>query len=166
MVVSPLGVKKDLGNRISLQVRRPMVEGRPANVWVREAFERICAVLSPAWGWSGQVGEYWAKAMSDSPRVEAIGRDFGRHLPGLFWLNFFGRRYKDLIGVDRLRSAPAERTIDLDDGFLIQLSSDPLDWKTADYSIREQRVRDHLGQELFFNRTEPDRATVVPDWSG
>jgi hypothetical protein len=104
--------------------------------------------------------------MSDSPRVEAIGRDFGRHLPGLFWLNFFGRRYRDLVGADRLRSAPAERTTDLDDGILIQLGSDPLDWDTPDYAIREHRVREHLGQELFFSRAEPDRATVVPDWNG
>jgi hypothetical protein len=163
-VVSPLGAKKDLGNHISFQVRRPLVEGRPANAWLREAFQTVCAEMSPAWGWAGHLDEYWAKAMTELPRVEVIGRDFGRFLPGLFWSNFFGRRYRDLVGASRLRTAPAERVIDLDDGVLIELSSDPLNWNTADYAIREQKVREHLGQELFFRRTAPDSATVVPDW--
>ena len=32
-------------------------------------------------------------------------------LPGLFWLNFFGRRYRDFVGADRLGSAPAPRVV-------------------------------------------------------
>jgi hypothetical protein len=39
--------------------------------------------------------------MSESPRAEAVGRDFGRYLPGVFWLNFFGPDYTDRIGPER-----------------------------------------------------------------
>jgi hypothetical protein len=47
--------------------------------------------------------------MSEGPRIEAVGCDFGRFLPGLFWLNFFGRPYRGLIGDAHLRSTPAGR---------------------------------------------------------
>src|ERR1035438_10404925 len=147
MVVSPLGAKLQLGNRIALQVRRPKVGRSAGDTWLREAFELLCARLSPAWGSVGHAREYWAKVMSDQPLVEAVGRDFGRFLPGLFWLNFCGRRYCDLIGDDRLRSAPAERVATVDDGVLIVIGGDPAAWDTPEYVVREQRVRTHLGTE-------------------
>jgi hypothetical protein len=165
MVVSPLGAKRQLGNRIALQVRRPKVGRSPGVTWLSEAFEFLCDRLSPAWGSAGHAREYWAKVMSDSPRVEAVGRDFGRFLPGVFWLNFFGRRYRELIGDDRLRSAPAERVAVIDDGVLIVVAGDPAAWDTPEYAVSEQRVRAHVGTELFFSKAEPDRLTVVPDWA-
>ncbi len=102
--------------------------------------------------------------MSDPPRVEADGRDFGRFLPGVFWLNFFGRRCRELIGTDRLLSAPAERVAPIDDGVLIVVAGSPAAWDTPEYAVSEQRVRSHLGAELFFSKAEPERLTVVPDW--
>jgi hypothetical protein len=163
MVVSQLGLKRQLGNNIALQVRRPEVEGRGSEDWLRDAFETLCSELSPAWGAAGQVAEYWAKVMSDPPRIEAIGRDFGQFLPGVFWLNFFGRRYRNLLG-DRLCSTPAARVAEIDDGVLVEVGGGPLAWDTAEYASCEQRIRDHLGPELFFSRAEPDRSTIVPDW--
>lgn len=164
MVLSPLGAKKKLGNSLVLQVRRPKVEGRTGEVWLREAFETLCCELSPAWGSSHHVAEYWAKVMSDPPRVEAIGRDFGRFLPGLFWLNFLGGPYRELLGDDRLRATPSGYLTALGDGVLVALGNDPLAWDTPEYVSREQQVRDHLGAELFFSRAEPDRPTIVPPW--
>ena len=164
MVVSPLGTRQQLGNRIGLQVRRPRVARSSGAIWLREAFELLCARLSPAWGWAGDVREYWAKVMSDQPRIEAVGRDFGRFLPGLFWLNFFGRRCRDLIGPDRLLSAPAEMVRVIDAGVLIAIADDPAMWDTPEYVVAEQRVRAHLGTELFFSKSDPDRLTVAPDW--
>jgi hypothetical protein len=166
MVVSPLGAKQQLGNRIALQVRRPKVGRSSGDTWLREAFEFLCATLSPAWGWAGHAREYWAKVMSDPPRLEAVGRDFGRFLPGVFWINFFGRRYRELIGDDRLRSAPAERVTIIDDGVLIVIAGDPAAWDAPEYAISEQRVRGHLGTELFFSKADPERLTVAPDWDG
>lgn len=125
MVVSPLGAKQQLGNNIDFQVRGPKVGRSSGDTWLRDAFEFLCARLSPAWGWAGHPREYWAKVMSDTPPVDAVGRDFGRFLPGVFWLNFFGRRCRELIGDDRLRSAPAERVAVIDDGVLIVLADDP-----------------------------------------
>ncbi|HEY4027421.1 MAG TPA: hypothetical protein VGO86_13410 [Candidatus Dormibacteraeota bacterium] len=166
MVVSPLGDRKNLGNGIDLQVRGARVQGRPGNEWLRELFTALCQQLSPAWGWAGSAAEYWAKAISDPPRTEAVGRDFGRHLPGLFWLNFFGRRLTSMIGESRLLSAPADSVAPLDAGVLVGVASDPAQWASRDYQVSETRVRRHLGDELFFTKAQPDRPTTVPDWEG
>ena len=164
-VISPLGAKTRLGNHVSLQVRRRKVEGRGAADWTSEACERLCADLSPVWGCARHENEYWAKVMSDGDRIEAIGRDFGRFLPGVFWLNFFGRRYRQLMGDERLRSAPAETVVSIDDGVLIGLGGVPQAWQSAAYVRNEQNVLDHLGPEFFFSKPEPDRQTVAPDWN-
>jgi hypothetical protein len=163
-ITSPLGRTKSLGNRIALQVRRPKVEGCAGHAWLRETFETLCARLSPAWGHAGHPAEYWDKVMSHEPRIEAVGRDFGRFLPGLFWLNFFGRRYRQFIGDERLRSTPAERVAVVKEGVLVALGSDPRQWNTPDYARAEKQMRDHLGPQLFFSKTEPDRPTVAVSW--
>jgi len=163
-IASPLGAKYQLGNHIALQVRRPRVGRLTGDTWLGETFEFLCARLSPAWAWAGASREYWAKVMSDPPRVEAVGRDFAQFLPGLFWINFFGRRYSELIGADRLMSTPAERVAAIDDGTLIRVTDDPTSWNTPEYAVREQVVRAHLGTELFFSKAEPERLTVAPDW--
>src|SRR5215211_4977297 len=162
LVLSPVGAAKQLGNAVALQVRRPTVERRPGRDWLDSAFTALSGALGPAWGYAAHAGEYWAKVMSEPPRIQAIGRDFGRHLPGLFWLNFFGRRYRELIGEQRLASAPAARLAAVDGGMLISLGPDPLAWDTAEYAIAEQRVRDHLGTQLFFSKAEPERPTIAP----
>ncbi|MGQ0837717.1 hypothetical protein [Actinokineospora sp.] len=164
LVLSPMGARRLLGNGIAVQVRRPTVERRPAPAWLAEAFERLCA-LSPAWGCACHPGEYWAKAMSDGPRVEAVGRDFGRFLPGLFWSNFFGRRYRDLVGRDRFAAVPDGLAVAVDGGTLVSLGIDPIAWRTPGYAAVERRLREHLGDGLFFAKAEPDRPTRAPDWT-
>jgi hypothetical protein len=107
--------------------------------------------------------EYGKKVMSDEPPVRAVGRDFGRFLPGVFWLNFFGRPYRNLLGEERLRSVPGETAI-VDDGVLVMLGADPRRWNEAESAAAEQNVRDHLGSELFFSKAFPDEVGVVPEW--
>ena len=164
-VVSRLGDKAAFGNDLAIQVRRPKVAGRSGAVWIGEVFATFCGCLSPVWGQAGHPDEYWAKVMSERPSIAAVGRDFGRFLPGVFWLNFFGRRYRELFGDDRLRSTPASRVDVVDDGILVGLGLEPSRWDTPEYAGAEQRVRDHLGPGAFFSKAEPDRPTVAPDWS-
>lgn len=163
MVLSPLGSKKRLGNRLSLQVRRPKVEGQLGSAWVRSSFEVLCSALAPAWGAAKHPHEYRAKVMSDAPSVEAVGRDFGRHLPGVFWINFLGRPYRNLLGDDRLRSVPG-KIADVGDGVIVMLGPEPGLWDDPSFAAAEQKVRDHLGTQLFFSKADPDRVGLVPDW--
>jgi hypothetical protein len=152
IVLSTLGTRKLLGNGIAIQVRRPNVAGRPGTQWLAEAFETLCVRLAPAWGHAEHPAEYWAKVMSLSPRIEAIGRDFGRYLPGVFWLNFFGAAYTERIGAERFAALPPEFTTTVATGRLVRLASTPQTWTTPDYAIDERRVRDTLGQRHFFEK--------------
>lgn len=160
MVVSPLGSARKLGNELVIQVRRPKVEGRPGQEWMRAAFDAFCAGLSPAWASAQHPDEYWAKVMSDEPPIRAIGRDFGRSLPGVFWLNYFGRALTDVVGEERLQSAPNSSSID--GGFVISVGDDPRGWDEPATAALEQAVRDHLGTELFFSKAQPDRTGIIP----
>lgn len=154
-----------MNNGVTLQVRRPNVEGRPGEVWLRETLHAWCERLSPAWACAHQSAEYEAKVMTDDPdTIAAVGRDFSSHLPGLFWWNYFGPPYRRLLGDERLRSSPGERVSVAGDGVVVQLSDDPGEWDAPGYAAMEQRVRDHLGTELFFSKAEPDRRGIVPDW--
>ncbi len=162
MVLSRLGPKRHLGNSVALQVRRSKVEGRPAADWLRSTFETLCGSLCPAWGAAGHPDEYWSKVMSDEPPIRSVGRDFGRFLPGVFWLNFFGQPYAELLGRERLESAPAADVVG--DGIVVAVGADPRHWDDPTTAGIEQQLRDHLGPELFFTKGDPDRPGVVPDW--
>lgn len=162
MVLSPLGPKHNLGNSISLQIRRGKVEGRPGPEWLRRVFEELCAELSPVWGAAHHPDEYWSKVMSDEPPVRPVGRDFGRFLPGVFWLNFFGRPYVNLLGEQRLWSTPNAEPVG--EGVLVAVGDDPRQWDDPAAASLEQKLRDHLGTELFFTKGDPDRLGIAPDW--
>jgi len=151
-VVSTLGTRTLLGNAVDLQLRRATIAGQPGREWLAKAFETLCALLSPAWGYAGHPSEYWAKVMSVFPRIEAVGRDFGRHLPGVFWINFFGHRYADLIGPDRFRLLPAGLVAAVNGGTLVRIGDDPLAWGTSSYAIEEGKIRDYLGRDFFNER--------------
>jgi hypothetical protein len=84
--------------------------------------------------------------------------------PGLYWLNFFGAPYVDLMGRERLLTAPAYEVKPVDDGVLIALDSSANAWQTAAYRQREQAVIAHLGEKYFFSRHDPARQTVAPDF--
>ncbi len=152
IVLSTMGTSKQFGNQIALQVRRPNVAGRPGTDWLAETFETLCVRLAPAWGHAEHPAEYWAKVMSQSPRIEAIGRDFGRYLPGVFWLNFFGAAYTERIGAEHFAALPPEFTTTVATGRLVRLASTPLTWTTPDYAIDERLVRDTLGRHHFFEK--------------
>ena len=164
LVVSPLGQKLALRNAVTLQVRRSSVDGRPGRDWTADCFSALATELSPAWGSARHPAEYWSKVMDDGPRVEAVGRDFGRWLPGAFWLNYFGVAYRELIGEQLLLSAPGARS--MGDGVMVGIGDDPVGWADPDMVDLDRRVREHLGTDLFFSRSEPDHVGRVPDWDG
>ena len=164
-VLSPLGGTSSLGNRVTVQLRGAAARKPSGSEWTAKLFADLCEQLSPAWGHVGAVAEYWAKVMSVSPRIEAVGRDFGRHLPGLFWLNFFGQRLCEHVGKRRFLEARSHLVSEVDSGVLIGLSADPGRWDTSGYQAEEARVRQHLGADLFFDRQRPSEHIAVPAWT-
>ncbi len=164
MVASRIGSRVALGNGITLQVRGPRVERRESWLWLRDVFLASCEKLSPAWASAQTVAEYWAKVMRTDDRIEAVGRDFGRHLPGLFWLNYFGDRYGAFVGRDRLLSTPGVSASEVGEGILISVGEEPTDWASRARAHASRRAVDHLGPGLFFDREQPNRPGRAPGW--
>jgi hypothetical protein len=162
-VLARAGVKWIWGNRITFQVGRSRVDGIPAAEWTRRAFEALCVGLSPQHGHAEMFEEYEAKNIShDDGGTQAVGVDVSRYLPGLYWLNFLGRAYCELIGTERVLTTPCPEVRPVDQGVLIALSTDPATWVTAEYGNVEARAREHLGQQYFFSGDDPERNTVSP----
>jgi len=160
--VSRLGDALQLGNTIALQLRRKRVQGQPVSAWATDAFEALAETTSPASGAISSSDEYNAKVMSDGPGVAAVGRDFGRYLPGAFTANFFGPPYVELIGRARLLAAPRARAVDA--GVLITAGDDPAQWDSAERQECDDELLAHLGREYFFSKTAMPATTVAPDW--
>jgi len=152
------------GNTVSLQMRGGQVDGRPIALWTREVFEALVDVFGPDYGYARTEQEYFAKNMCTQGGVWAVGRDISRHLPGIYWLNFFGKPYRDLIDRHKLLTAPASGKREIGNGVLLSLSDDPLSWNTEGYLQVENAVLDHIGRQFFFSKQNPDRETVAPDF--
>ncbi len=125
--------------------------------------DAIAPILNPVWGAARSSPEYRAKVITDVPPLWAEGRDFSEHLPGLFWLNFFGEPYVRLIGLDRLLGSPSE-VMKVGDGVVVKLPGGPSAWESGDYGLAEDAVLGHLGREFFFSKRDRGRRTRAPRW--
>lgn len=161
---SRIGGRLLFGNSVSIQVRRAKVDGVAAALWLRAVFLDLCRETSPAWASARQASEYWAKVMTEKPSVRADGRDFSRFLPGLFWINFFGRPYLDLIGSVRISETPAINVENLNGGVYVQIYESPIAWDEPSSKRAEAAALRHLGEELFYSKGEPTRRTRAPEW--
>ncbi len=160
-----IGNKWLLGNSLAFQICRTKVDGIDSVTWSSRVFEALCTALSPIHAHAEMIEEYDAKNIShEGGGTIAIGTDISKALSGLYWLNFLGKPYKDLIGHERLLTAPAFEVKEIDNGILIALSNDPKLWTSAAYRDVERRVLTHLSSAYFFDRENQDRKTVAPDF--
>lgn len=154
-----------LGNSITIQLRRERIEGRKAAEWAARVVADLASASSPVWGYAAAPAEYELKVFSPPPRIEAVGRDFSRYLPGLFWLNVFGSHYVSRFGRSRLLRTPNVAIEAEGDSVLLRLADDPSAWNSPEVIDREREVRQYLGVDNFFapvrtfNRAQGGAAT-------
>ncbi|WP_203909571.1 hypothetical protein [Rhizocola hellebori] len=158
-VVARIGDRQLLPNDLSLQILRKTVDGKPAEQFAYDFLKEACTRTSPAWGAIYRQSEYDFKVMQQTPSVEAIGRDFGRFLPGLFAVNYFGERYVTLFGDRRIAQLKPQVVEPAGSGVVVSVAS-PGNWQAAESSYAE--VLDTLGREHFFDRDNDTRMTVAP----
>ena len=83
-------------------------------------------------------------------------------LPPLYWWNYFGPLYVDLIGADVLERAPAFRVERMGEGYLLQLTEMPPGRATASLFLQvAHEVMTWLGRSNF--RDPPDGLVHRPD---
>jgi hypothetical protein len=142
-------------------------EPNAKSVTVRAAEFFLGAVeqLSVRYGCGYDRSEFEAKnIIRNDNGVSAVGVRLGAAIPGLYWLNFFGTPYLDMIGSSRFLSLPAGSIIRRSSGIVIKLADDPDDWRTQDYRCAERKIVEHLGSDYFFNPEIPEQATQAPDF--
>lgn len=85
--------------------------------------------------------------------------DLTYSLPGIYWINFFGRPYVDMFGLDKLETAPCEEVTRMPDGgFMLKLTATPYESVSKEGLLRAQAVEKHLGEEFFFHRSDGKNA--------
>jgi hypothetical protein len=158
-LVAPMETGFRWGNGITFQVCRSRVEGLPADEWARRTLRQMAEALAPAHAYAGRQEEYYAKNMDFSAGARALGWDISRFLPGLYWLNYFGAPYVDLIGRDKLATCPGASEVS-GGGFVIGTAEKSGDWQSGACREREQQVLDRLGRRYFFDRNRTGQPTV------
>ena len=149
------------GNDISIWVERKDVEGMPAAEWMSRAFATLCESMDFMYGFAYSNGELYSKN-ADERRGVGIGSYPSKHLPGLYWINFFGQPYVKLIGKNRLVTTPGVITKSTPTGVIVQFGNEPLAWRTRGYRTAIEKALDHIGRQYFFDRQAPNRKTVAP----
>ena len=147
-------------NSIRAHVSAQRVEGRHRAEWVEQLAAALAITPDFLWGAAYMNAEFSASNLDTSDGVRAVGRDVRRHLPGVYWLNLFGRPYVDLIGRDTLLSAPGD-VRELEGAVLLRPYGQPERWRDALHV--KARLREHLGEDVFFDRAQPAGPSRAPD---
>jgi hypothetical protein len=84
------------------------------------------------------------------------GDDISQQLPGVYWANFFGKRYADLFG-EKLNTVVAfKKELLPDGGSLILTSASPLEYPNRQVVESQEDLKKSLGEEMFFNKSNPE----------
>lgn len=153
------------GNTVTVQIREQCSRATFATNIARRLAASACSELSPWYAHGHLYGEWNQKNVSrEGGGILVKGLDISRYLPGLYWLNFFGEPYCELIGKDCLLTAPAAEASEIGTGVMLYLSVSPESWDTAEYRATEAAVLAHLGAQYFFDVRDPNRNTAAPDF--
>jgi hypothetical protein len=150
------------GNTITFQFCQRDCCGETTAVLSRRIAEVCCHDMNVLYAHGHLLEEWDAKNISRDGGMMAIGADVSRYLPGLYWLNYFGKPYCELIGRERLLGAPAFESNAVGDGVLMLVDELPESWKSDE--THHSNVLSHIGDQYFFLRDKPDRETRAPSY--
>lgn len=91
------------------------------------------------------------------PPTSSFFPPISHSIPGVFWVNFFGAPYVEMLGADKLRTAPCCSVRELDyGGFMLMLAPTPDEANSRKGRKMAEAVKDHLGREYFYDRSDGD----------
>lgn len=159
----PISGKWLFSNSIDGWTSKDEVGNLPRQDFVR----RLCGALASApsflWGAARLGSEFEARNRPNEGTGGSgvLGRDMSRALPGVYWMNYFGGPYVDLIGRDVLAGCSADVAV-RDTHIEVRAYPRPEDWSTDRGRQQHATLVAELGQHHFFDRSDPDRPTVAP----
>lgn len=93
------------------------------------------------------------------------GNDITKNIPGVYWANFFGKKYVEFFG-EKLYNAPGFRKELIDNGgILILTSKSPLEYPEEQMVNCQNNLRKVLGEEAFLDIKYPNRECISLDFS-
>jgi hypothetical protein len=132
--------------------------------WAIEFFEDAILHLPVYYAQGYLKEEFYAKNMIIDNGRCAVGVNLLHSLPGVYWLNYFGSPYLELLQKSKLLSSPAYFTKEYDNGVILALDETPFSWQSESYQKREEDVIEHIGSCYFFSKSDPQRKTVAPEF--
>ncbi len=93
-----------------------------------------------------------------------LGVDLASHVPGIYWVNYFGPTLVRFFGLELLLTCPTWRTWQAGAGVVIQTADSPSQWNSSDALRTKARVRAHLGERTIFDVSCPRRSTIAPTY--
>ena len=85
-------------------------------------------------------------------RQGGVGVKVEEGIPGVFWGNYFGPFYVNWFGREKFDDLPCVEKRWLDSGgIFFTTTATPFDWNTPAARQMQQAVKEHLGQDAFFD---------------
>ncbi len=111
-----------------------------------ELLRNLIQIFHPAYALVGTRDAYW--------------RQCGKMwmgIPGLYWLNYFGKEFIDFIGADHILGCGWERTESFTDG-IFAWTAPSIDLLEDEVIANEQKYRERLGLQYFSTQEEHSKA--------
>lgn len=111
-------------------------------------------LLHPVYGKIHQTQDSIKMATIQDPKYgqTVVPVDLRKGLPNIYWANFFGPEYVNVIGRSKLLSAPCEKIKELSDGGILFLTTtSPLAPSEKMSHAKQKAVRDYLGEHIFYH---------------
>jgi hypothetical protein len=83
-------------------------------------------------------------------------KDVGKIFPGVYWATYFGSWSIDKIGKANFQTLRPYKTESVGDGLLVLAYPSCLEARTSAAQQAEGNIKQHLGQELFFDKASVD----------
>lgn len=143
-------------NTMSLWVEEEYFESPSRTTSFLQMSIAIYDLLHPTYGCIHQTQDAIEMATVQDPKYgkTVMPVDLRKGLPGVYWANFFGPEYVKAIGKHKLLSAPNVDVKELlDGGVMILLGHSPLDPSLKLNRENQRAIKDHLGNDFFYNRS-------------
>jgi hypothetical protein len=103
---------------------------------------------------------FYGHAYHGSKPIFSSGLDYKTCLPGISWLNLFGKPYVNMFGADVIESAPCYVEKFAESSYILLTSKEPRT-VTPDLLYRHELVKDHLGKEAFDRKDTPRQSVYT-----
>jgi len=136
---------------------------------LKRFFKEACSVSQSEYGYLAseedqKLKNFLVRKEEEVTTTRFIGNDPEFGIPGLYWVNMFGRDYVKWFD-DAKQRIPASVEDLPKGGMLIQFGQTPLAWQSEAVVKQQQETMSVLGTDKFFDIKNPDAILATPSFS-